>query len=107
MPGADVPAPAGAILVPEAKNVTGYDGTIAFAIIFPLSMLLYSNSRITDVGNRVSDAKETLRAEFRAAINEALTPVNLTLQRIENKLDHYAETQANHADRIDKLENRG
>jgi hypothetical protein len=33
--------------------------------------------------------------------------VNLTLQRIENKLDHYAETQANHAERIDKLENRG
>ena len=71
--------------------------TLAFAVIFPLSMLLYSNSHITDVGNRVNDVKETLRAEFRSAITEALAPVNLTLQRIENKLDHYAEIQANHA----------
>ncbi len=41
--------------------------TLAFAIIFPLVMLIYSNSRITDVksdlGARVNDAKETLRAE--------------------------------------------
>ena len=81
--------------------------TLAFAIIFPLSMLLYSNSRITDVGNRVNDAKETLRAEIRSAINEAVAPVNLTLQRIENKLDHYAEVQASHSERIDRLEKRG
>jgi hypothetical protein len=31
---------------------------LAFAVIFPLSMLIYSNSRITD-------AKETLRAEMK------------------------------------------
>jgi hypothetical protein len=33
--------------------------TLALAVIIPLSMLIYSNSRI-------SDAKETLRAEIRA-----------------------------------------
>jgi hypothetical protein len=33
--------------------------TLALAIIIPLSLLLYSNSRITE-------AKETLRAEIRA-----------------------------------------
>jgi hypothetical protein len=33
--------------------------TLALAVIIPLSMLLYSNSRITDT-------KETLRAEIRA-----------------------------------------
>jgi trans-2-enoyl-CoA reductase len=41
--------------------------TLAFAIIFPLAMLIYSNSRIGDVkadlGAKVNDAKETLRAE--------------------------------------------
>ena len=31
--------------------------TLAMAVILPLSLLIYSNSRITD-------AKETLRAEF-------------------------------------------
>jgi cell division protein FtsL len=38
--------------------------TLALAIIVPLSMLLYSNSRITDVRGSVTDAKETLRAEM-------------------------------------------
>ena len=33
--------------------------TLALAVIIPLSMLIYSNSRITE-------AKETLRAEIRA-----------------------------------------
>ena len=36
------------------------------------------------------DMRDLLRAEFRASLNEAIAPVNLTLQRIENKLDHYA-----------------
>ena len=37
--------------------------TLALAIVIPLSMLLYSNSRITE-------AKETLRAEIRAETAE-------------------------------------
>jgi hypothetical protein len=37
--------------------------TLALAIIIPLSLLLYSNSRITE-------AKETLRAEIRAETAE-------------------------------------
>jgi hypothetical protein len=36
--------------------------TLAFAIIIPLSLLLYSNGRITE-------AKETLRAEMRAGFD--------------------------------------
>lgn len=46
--------------------------TICIAVIFPLSMLIYSNSR-------VSDAKETLRAEMA-----------LGFERLSNKLDHLA-----------------
>ena len=37
--------------------------TLALAIVIPLSLLLYSNSRITE-------AKETLRAEIRAETAE-------------------------------------
>jgi len=44
--------------------------TIALAIIIPLSLLLYSNSRITDtketLSNRIADTKETLRADIQA-----------------------------------------
>ena len=46
--------------------------TIAIAIVFPVSMLIYSNSRITDV-------KETLRAEMA-----------LGFERLSNKIDHLA-----------------
>lgn len=49
--------------------------TIAIAIVFPLGMLLYSNSRVTE-------AKETLRAEMRTMKAE----LEVILQRIENKL---------------------
>jgi len=46
--------------------------TLAIAIVFPVSMLIYSNSR-------VSDAKETLRAE-----------IALGFERVVNKVDHLA-----------------
>ena len=46
--------------------------TLALAIIIPLSLLLYSNSRITE-------AKETLRAEM-ATCNSRITDVKETLR---------------------------
>jgi hypothetical protein len=45
--------------------------TLALAVIIPLSMLLYSNSRITE-------AKETLRAEMQKGFSE----INASLERI-------------------------
>ncbi len=62
-------------------------------------MLICSNSRITE-------AKETLRAEMAAGFARVTGELSLTLQRIENKLDHYAEIQASHAERIERLEKR-
>ena len=40
--------------------------TIAIAIVFPLAMLLYSNSRISDTRDTLRAEMETLRAEMRA-----------------------------------------
>ncbi len=82
--------------------------TLAVAMILPLSMLLYSNSRITE-------AKETLRAEIaaskhalRSEISESAHALRMEMQalraemqaqrsemqlgfeRILNKLDHLA-----------------
>jgi len=42
--------------------------TLALAVIVPLSLLIYSNSRVSDVRASVGEAKETLRAEMRAQI---------------------------------------
>jgi hypothetical protein len=56
--------------------------TIAIAIIFPLSMLLYSNSRITE-------AKETLRAEMgtlRADMGAGFARMDASFERLEAKL---------------------
>jgi len=48
--------------------------TLALAVIIPLSLLLYSNSRITDVkqtlGNSIAEAKETLRADMQSLRSE-------------------------------------
>jgi hypothetical protein len=64
--------------------------TICLSIIVPLSMLLYSNSRITDVKETLrsgtTGAKETLRAEM-AALRAENT---LGFERITNKIDHLA-----------------
>jgi hypothetical protein len=60
--------------------------TIAIAIVFPLSMLLYSNSRIGDVGKRIDDSKETLRAEIaelRAEMRAGFERIELLLKMHE------------------------
>jgi hypothetical protein len=71
--------------------------TLAIAIVFPLGMLIYSNSRITEaketlraemgtlrtevraeialISDRVNEAKETLRAEIAASRAETLAEI--------------------------------
>jgi hypothetical protein len=61
--------------------------TLAIAIIFPLAMLIYSNSRITE-------AKETLRAEIgeakqtlRTVMAAGFARIELAIERLEPKLE--------------------
>ena len=57
--------------------------TLALAVIVPLSMLIYSNSRITE-------AKETLRAEIRAETAELkgeIRGILAGIERLEAKLN--------------------
>lgn len=57
--------------------------TLALAVIIPLSMLIYSNSRITE-------AKETLRAEIRAETAELkgeIRGIMTGIERLEAKLN--------------------
>ena len=60
--------------------------TLAIAIVLPLSMLLYSNSRITE-------AKETLRAEIgeskhvlRTEMATGFARIEAAIERLETKL---------------------
>jgi hypothetical protein len=66
-------------------------------------------------GNRksVEDMRDVLRAEIKAVssassleLRDVVTPINLALQRIENKLDHVTETQATHSEAIAELKRR-
>jgi hypothetical protein len=61
--------------------------TIAIAIVFPLAMLIYSNSRI-------SEAKETWWAEIgetkqtlRAAMAAGFSGIELAIERLAHKLE--------------------
>ncbi len=48
-----------------------------------------------------------LRQEVRADIAELRGELKLDILRLENKLDHYAETQASHSEEIGRLKGRG
>lgn len=57
--------------------------TIAIAIIFPLSMLLYSNSRI-------SEAKETLRADMALGFERVMGAIKGVETKLEiHELEHH------------------
>lgn len=60
--------------------------SLAIAIIFPLSMLIYSNSRITDTKEtlraEIGECKQTLRAEMAAGFAR----IEAAIERLETKL---------------------
>jgi hypothetical protein len=80
--------------------------TLALAVVIPLSMLIYSNSRITE-------AKETLRAEI-AVLRSDLIREMVQLEgrmesrfnSIDRKLDEILRIVGDHETRIAALEQR-
>jgi len=67
--------------------------TLAIAIIVPLSLLLYSNSRITDTKEtlraEIGETKQTLRAEMealRAETAAGFVRIERAIERLETKL---------------------
>jgi hypothetical protein len=75
--------------------------TLALAIIIPLSMLIYSNSRVTEAketlraeiatGNsRISDVKDTLRAEMAAGFERISSEIlSLKADLRIHELEHH------------------
>ena len=63
--------------------------TLALAVIVPLSLLIYSNSRISDVRASRGEAKETLRAEMRtqaAEMHAQIVELRLLIERNHSEL---------------------
>jgi hypothetical protein len=71
--------------------------TLALAIVIPLSMLIYSNSRITE-------AKETLRAEIGRLRSDLTLTMELRFNAIDRKLDEILRIVGGHETRITNLE---
>lgn len=57
---------------------------ITMAIILPLSLLIYSNTRITD-------AKEILRAEMNSGFDKMRAEMDHRFDRLEAKIDAHIE----------------
>ena len=55
--------------------------TLAISIVIPLSMLLYSNSRVSDVSKRIDDAKGALDKQMQSLKTEVI-------QHIDNGFEH-------------------
>jgi len=73
--------------------------TLALAIVIPLSMLIYSNSRITE-------AKETLRAEIGHLRSDLTLTMETRFTSIDRKLDEILRIVGDHETRITALEQR-
>jgi hypothetical protein len=80
--------------------------TLALAIVIPLSMLIYSNSRITE-------AKETLRAEIAVLRSDLLKEMvqlegrlETRFNSIDRKLDEILRIMGDHETRIARIEQR-
>lgn len=71
--------------------------TMALAIIIPLSMLIYSNSRITEL-------KETLRAEMGQMKNELTLTMETRFNSVDRKLDEILRILGDHETRIARIE---
>ena len=71
--------------------------TLALAIVIPLSMLIYSNSRITE-------AKETLRAEIGQLRSDLTLTMETRFNSIDRKLDEILRIVGDHETRITALE---
>jgi hypothetical protein len=71
--------------------------TLALAIVIPLSMLIYSNSRITE-------AKETLRAEIGQLKSDLTLTMETRFNAIDRKLDEILRIVGDHETRITNLE---
>lgn len=81
--------------------------SIVLTLLAIFGSILYNRKGIEDMRDVLRAEIKSASAEARVELRDAIAPVNLALQRIENKLDHLTETLANHAERVERIERRG
>ncbi len=81
--------------------------SIVLTLLAIFGSILYNRKGIADMRDVLRAEIKASSSELRVELRDAFIPVNLVLQRIENKLDHLAKTVANHAERMERLEKRG
>ena len=80
--------------------------TLAMAVVVPLSLLLYSNSRITDTKETLRAEIGTLRIEMQKEALQIRAEFNERFNSIDRKLDELLRLVADHDTRIRSLEER-
>ena len=84
--------------------------SIAITVLAIFGATLINNSRIGDVNSRIGDAKEVLRAEFRADIGQLRSDLTSIMETrfnsIARKLDELLRIVGDHKTRITALEQR-
>ena len=80
--------------------------TLALAIVIPLSMLIYSNSRITEAKETLRAEIGQLRAEFRADFKQLELAMESRFNSIDRKLDEILRIVGDHETRLTRLEQR-
>ncbi len=78
--------------------------TMALAIIIPLSMLIYSNSRITEAKETLRAEMGQLRTELTLTMEKRFNAVDLRLDSMDRKLDEILRILGDHETRITRLE---
>jgi hypothetical protein len=59
--------------------------TLALAVIIPLSMMIYSNSRVTDVSKRIDDKIDDLQKHLDEKIDNAFQHMEMLLRLHESQ----------------------
>lgn len=78
--------------------------TMALAIVLPLSMLIYSNSRITEAKETLRAEMALLRADLTKEIRDLETRMEKRFDSMDRKLDEILRMLGDHETRITRLE---
>jgi len=77
---------------------------MALAIIIPLSMLIFSNSRITEAKETLRAEVALLRADLTKEIRDFDTRIDKRFDSMDRKLDEILRMVGDHETRMTRLE---
>jgi len=61
--------------------------TLAISIVIPISLLIYSNSRVTDTRNSINSRIDDLRTSLNGKIDKVDSSLNARIDKLEKSFD--------------------